>query len=100
MRRSLPPVLVENSVDGLTWDFTAAMICVRVRETGLPAAGDRGVVARAADAVLLVQGRGDTRASARGRGAAPGDCQAASVLDRTGGAGRARPGSAEGAART
>src|SRR5689334_7824017 len=94
------PVLVENSVGGLTLDFTATMIWVRVRETGLPAAGDRGVVARAAGAVFLVQGRGDTRASARGRGVAPGDSQAASVLDRTGGAGRARPGPAERSART
>ena len=66
-------MLVENLAAGLAWDFEVAMISARVREAGLPAAGDRGFLARVAGAVLLVQGRGDTRALARGRGAAPGD---------------------------
>ena len=48
------PVLVENSAAGLTWNFDAAMIGARVREAGLPAAGDRGVVACVAGAVLLI----------------------------------------------
>ena len=67
------PVLVGNSVTGLTWDFDAAMIGARVREDGLPAAGDRGVLARVAGALVPVQGRGDTRAPARGRDTASGD---------------------------
>ena len=60
--------------DGLCWSrtrlpvltrgFRAAMIIGRVRDAGLPAAGDRGVLARVADAVLRVQGRGDTCAPA------------------------------------
>ena len=94
------PVLVENSATGLTGDFYAAMISVRVCDAGLPAAGDRGVLARVAGAILLVQGRGDPCAPARGRGAAPGDSEAPPVLERPGGACRARPGSAEGTART
>ena len=48
----------------LTRGFRAAMIIGRVRDAGLPAAGDRGVLARVADAVLRVQGRGDTCAPA------------------------------------
>jgi hypothetical protein len=48
------PVLVENSVAGLTWNFDVAMIGARVREAGLPAAGDGGVVACVAGAVLLI----------------------------------------------
>jgi len=91
-------VLVENSAAGLTWDFETAMISARVREAGLPAAGDRGVVVRAAGAVVLVQGRGVTGAAARGRGAAPGGSGAALVLGRAGRACRARPGPAEGTA--
>lgn len=73
------PVLVENSATGLTWDFDVAMVSVRVRDAGLPATGDRGVLARVADAILLVQGGGDTCAPARGRGAAPGDSEALCV---------------------
>jgi len=38
---------------GLTWDFDTAMIGARVCRAGLPAAGDRGVVARVAGAVLF-----------------------------------------------
>jgi len=74
-------VLVGNSVTGLTWDFDAAMIGGRVREDGLPAAGDRGVVARVAGEVLLVQGRRNTRAPARGRGTAADGSPALPVLD-------------------
>lgn len=69
--RPMGRVLVENLAAGLTWDFDAAMISACVRQAGLPADGDRGYLARVAGAVLLVQGRGDTRASARGRGVAP-----------------------------
>jgi hypothetical protein len=58
------PVLVENLAAGLTWDFDVAMISARVRDAGLPAAGDRSFLARVAGTVLLVQGRGDTRAPA------------------------------------
>ena len=57
-------MLVENPATGLTGDFYAAMISVRVCDAGLPAAGDRGVLARVAGAILLVQGRGDTCAPA------------------------------------
>jgi alanine dehydrogenase len=74
-------VLVENSAAGLTWNFDAAMIGACVREAGLPAAGDRGVVACVAGALLLNQGGGDTHAAARGRGAAPGESQVAPVLE-------------------
>lgn len=49
------PVLVENLAAGLTWDFDVAMISARVRDAGLPAAGDHGVLAGVAGAVLLVQ---------------------------------------------
>ncbi|HLX48625.1 MAG TPA: hypothetical protein VKS82_09860, partial [Streptosporangiaceae bacterium] len=45
-------MLVENSAIGLTRDFHAAMIIARVRDAGLPAAGDRGFLARVANAVL------------------------------------------------
>lgn len=75
------PVLVDNWATGLTWDFDAAMIGARVRRAGLQAAGDRGVVARAAGAVLRVQGRGDTRTPARGHSTASGDPEAALVLE-------------------
>src|SRR5690348_8570530 len=91
-------VLVEKWAAGLTWDFDTAMISARVCRAGLPAAGDRGVLARAAGAVVRVQRRGDTGTTARGRGAAPGQSQATFVLDRAGRACRARPGLAEGAA--
>ena len=47
-------VLIENSAIGLTRDFHAAMTIARVRDAGLPAAGDRGALACAAGAVLLV----------------------------------------------
>src|SRR5690348_14834540 len=70
------PVLVENSATSLTGDFGAAMISARVGDAGLPAAGDRGVLARGAGAIRLVQGRGDTCAPARGRGAAPDGSEA------------------------
>src|SRR5437867_4330704 len=75
------PVLVDNCATGLTWDFDAAMIGARVRRAGLPAAGDRGVVACATGAVLRVQGRGDTRTPSRGHSIAPGDSEAALVLE-------------------
>ncbi len=80
-RAGQAPVLVENWATGLTWDFDTAMIGARVRRAGLQAAGDRGVVACAAGAVLRVQGRGDTRTPARGHGTAPGDPEAALGLE-------------------
>jgi hypothetical protein len=66
---------------GLTWDFDTAIISARVCRAGLPATGDRGVVACVAVAIIFVEGHGDTRAAARGRGAAPGDSQATLVLE-------------------
>src|SRR5690348_17222645 len=74
------------------------MIGTRVCRAGLPAAGGRTVLARAAGPVLISQGRGDTRAAARGGRAAPDQPQTAHVLDRSGHARRAGQDHAQGAA--
>src|ERR1700751_920960 len=68
----------------LTWAYGVGMIGTHMCRAGLPAAGDRAVLARAAGPVLVGQGRGDTRAAARGGRAAPGESQAAHVLGRPG----------------
>jgi hypothetical protein len=65
------PVVVEYPAAGLTWDYGTDMIGAHVCLPGLPAAGDRAVLARTACPVLIVQGRGDTRAAARGGRAEP-----------------------------
>ena len=65
------PVVVEYWAAGLTWAYGVGMIGTRVCRAGLPAAGGRTVLARAAGPVLISQGRGDTRAAARGGRAAP-----------------------------
>jgi hypothetical protein len=49
------PVLVEKWATGLIWDFDTARISALVRCAGLPAAGDRGFLARVAGAVVRVQ---------------------------------------------
>src|ERR1039457_4716440 len=64
--RSLKPVVVEYWAAGLTWAYGIGMISTRVCRAGLPAAGDRAVLARAAGPVLVGQGCGDTCAAARG----------------------------------
>jgi len=75
------------------------MVSTRVRRAGLSTAGDRAVLARAAGPVLVVQGRGDNRAAARGGRATPDEPETACVLDRSGRARRAHKDLAEGAAR-
>jgi len=74
----------------LTWGYGAGMIGSHVCCADLPAARNRAVLAGAAGPVLVGQGRGATRAAARGGGAAPGEPQTASVLGRPGRARRAR----------
>src|SRR5690349_23297513 len=78
------PVVVEYWAVGLTWAYGVGMIGTRVCRAGLPAADDHAVLARAAGPVLVGQGRGDTRAAARGGRAAPDQPQTAHVLDRPG----------------
>jgi hypothetical protein len=65
------------------------MISTHVCRAGVPAAGDRAVLARAAGPVVVGQGRGDTRAAARSGRATPHDPEAAYVLGRPGRARRA-----------
>jgi len=65
------PVVVECWAASLTWGYGVGMIGIHVCRAGVPAAGDRAVLARAAGPVLVGQGRGDTRAAARGGRAAP-----------------------------
>jgi len=48
----LIPVVVEYWAAGLTWGYGTDMIGTRVCRAGLPAAGDRAVLARAAGAHL------------------------------------------------
>jgi len=91
-------VVVEYSAAGLTWGYDTGMIGTCVCRAGLPATGDRAVLARAGGPVRVVQGRGDTRAAARGGRATPGEPQAAHVLDRPGRARRAHEDHAERAA--
>ena len=93
------PVVVEYWAAGLTCGYGIDMIGTHVCHAGLPAAGDRTVLARVAGPVIVGQGRGDTRAAARGRRAAPGESQAAHVLDRPCRARRAHQDHAESAAR-
>src|SRR5260221_9191947 len=66
---------------GLTLDYSADTISARVRRARLSTPGDSDLLARAAGAVLGVQGRGDPRAAARGRRAAPGEPEAAAVVE-------------------
>jgi hypothetical protein len=64
------PVVLEYRAIGLTWGYGTDMIGTHVCRDGLPAAGDRAVLACVAGPVLISQRRGDTRASARGGRAA------------------------------
>jgi hypothetical protein len=92
---SRTPVVIEYSAAGLTWAYGADMIGTHVCLPGLPAAGDRAVLARAAAPVLIVQGRGNTRAAPRGGRAAPDEPQTADVLDRPSSPRRAGQGHAQ-----
>ena len=82
------PVVVEYWASGLTWGYGADMIGIHACCTGLPAAGNRAVLARAAGPVLVGQGRRDTRAATRGGRATPDEPQAAHVMDRPSGPSR------------
>jgi hypothetical protein len=53
----LMPVVVEYWATGLTWGYGIGMIGIRVCHAGLPAAGDRAVLAGAAGPVVVGQGR-------------------------------------------
>src|SRR5690348_16343826 len=69
----LGPVLVEYWAAGLTWGYGTDMIGTHVSRAGVPAAGAGAVLARVAGPVVVGQGRGDTRAAARGGRAEPGE---------------------------
>jgi hypothetical protein len=92
-------VLVENSATSLTCGFTPEMISVRARLPGLPAAGHGAVLAGFACPLLGVQGRGNTRAPARGVDPAPGESEADNDVAGSRRARGARPPVAESAAR-
>jgi len=77
-------VVIEYSAASLTWAYGADMIGTHVCLPGLPAAGDRAVLARAAAPVLISQEHGDPRAAPRSGRAAPGKPPTADVLDRPG----------------
>src|SRR4029077_5797260 len=75
-------VVVEYWAAGLICGYGIDMIGTHVCHAGLPDAGDHTLLACVAGPVIDGQGRGDARAAARGRRAAPGESQAARVLGR------------------